>query len=513
MINAKIVEAWLNRETNNYDWAKQKSEAAYDRHFAKLDPPPDFNGVKLWKHQKAALTLLNQLNRFIFHIDMGGGKTLTTLLFLRYKKQCGQKPRAIVFVPYLTSVETWVEEVEKHTPDLRVVPLLGSCEENLADLQLDADLFVICYQSAVAMVSAKGGAKWHLSPDLLATAFNKFNFMVCDEIHKTKGRTTLTFDMCKWISDKAIWAVGLTGTPFGRDLQDLWPQFYLIDFGETLGKTISLYREAFFNYKINYWGGREYTFRKNMMPQLHKMIKNRSIHYGLDEFHDMPPKKYVPERLRLPEASKSYVKASIDNIKQALKGKDPTAYRVVESEYLILRQLASGFMTLKGEDDERIHVKFDDNPKLEALEGLLEQLPPDCKMVVFHHFVYTNGMISELLTGMKIKHARIWGGQRDPVGQLRLFKDTSDCRVLVINSKSGSSSLNLQGANYIVFFEQPDSPIDRQQAEARCWRPGQEKRVFIYDLLAIGTMDERIHHANKAGEDLLKQLLEGRIEL
>ena len=514
MINHKVIEQWLSRDVNNYDWAKQKSEGAWDRHFAKLKPPPDFNGAKLWLHQKASFGLLNELNRFIFHINMGGGKTLITLMFLRYKKQRGEKPRAIIFVPYLTSVETWVEENEKHTPDLRVVPLLGSTKDNLEALQQDADLFVICYQSAVAMLSAKGAGKWHLSPGLLATAFgNRFNFMVCDEIHKTKGRNTLTFDMCKWVSQRAKWAIGLTGTPFGKDLQDLWPQFYLIDFGETLGPNITLYREAFFNTKVNHWGGWEYTFRKPMMPQLHKMIKNRSIHYGLEEFYDMPPKKYVPVRLGLPQASMSYAKISIANIKNALKGKDPHAYRIIENEYILLRQLASGFMTLKAEDNDKVHVKFDENPKLETLEGLVDQLPAGSKMVVFHHFVYTNHMISELLTKMKVKHARIWGGQRDPVGQLRLFKDTSDCRVLVINSKSGSSSLNLQGANYVVFFEQPDSPIDRQQAEARCWRPGQDKRVFIYDLLMVGTMDERIHFANKAGEDLLKQLLEGKVEL
>ena len=514
MINQRVVQQWLDRETANFDWIKSKSDGSLERHLAKLNPKPDFNGVTLWRHQLACFTLLNQLDRFIFHINMGGGKTLLTLMFLKYKKQCGLKPRAIVFVPYITSVETWVDECAKHTPDLKCVPLLGTTKENLAHLQDEGDLFVICYQSAVAMLADKRTpSKWSLSPGLQATAFgNCFNFMVCDEIHKTKSQKSLAFQMCKWISGRATWAIGLTGTPFGRDLQDLWPQFYLIDFGETLGRTLSLYRECFFKSKVNYWGGWEWSFKREMLPKLTKTIKNRSIHYGIDEFYDMPPRDYVPKKLHLPEASRSYVKIAMDKMREALKGGEG-AYRVVESEYLVLRQLASGFMTLKGEDDDRLHIKFDENPKLEALQDLVEQMPPNCKMVVFHHFVYTNSMISDMLVNMKIRHARIWGGQRDPIGQLKKFKNDSDCRVLVINSKSGSSSLNLQNANYVCFFEQPDSPIDRQQAEARCWRPGQDKRVFYYDLLMHGTMDERIYYANKAGEHLLKALLEGKQKL
>ena len=202
----------------------------------------------------------------------------------------------------------------------------------------------------------------------------------------------------------------------------------------------------------------------------------------------------------------------MDKMREALKGGEQGAYQVVESQYLQLRQLASGFLTLK-DDEQRLQIRFDENPKLELLQDLVEQMPPQCKMVVFHWFIYTNGMISEMLTKMKVRHARIWGGQKDPIEQLRRFKNDAACRVLVINSKSGSSSLNLQNANYVTFFEQPDSPIDRQQAEARCWRPGQEKRVIISDLLMHGTMDERIYHANKAGETLLKALLEGKQKL
>jgi SNF2 family DNA or RNA helicase len=334
--------------------------------------------------------------------------------------------------------------------------------------------------------------------------FSGFDMLICDEIHRCKNPTSLTYRMCRAISAKAEYVLGLTGTPFGRDLQDLWPQFNLIDFGETLGPTLELYREVFFNQQYNFWGGVDRTFKKKLLPELKHIIKNRSIAYSIDEFTDMKPRQFNEVKLKAPEVSHSYIQAAIEQLNEGVKKQH---YRTVQSNYLVLRQLASGFMTLNGDDSTKVQIKFEENPKLEALVDLIEAMPPKCKMVCFHHFVYTNHMISEKLTEIKVTHARIWGGQRDKIGELKRFKTDPDCRVLVINSRSGSASLNLQNANYCVFFEQPDSPIDRQQAERRVWRPGQTRRVLYYDFLVMGTVDQRLLASNKAGEDMLKKLL------
>lgn len=511
MINKRLIKKFLARKLNRYDWVKRLSSDQLNGALDSFVPKPDFGNLKLWNHQKACLLILNELQRFMLYIDMGGGKTLLTLMLLKYRKQCGDKIKAIVFVPYITSVATWIDETEKHTPELKCVPLLGSTAQNLQALNSEGDLFVICYQSAVAMVSKsqttkKGKSKWNFEAKEIREYFSNFNMLVCDEIHRCKSASSLSYRMCRAISAQCDWVLGLTGTPFGRDLIDLWPQFYLIDFGETLGPTLGFYKEAFFIQKKNYWGGFDFKFDKKLMPTLTRTIKNNSISYSIDEFYDMPPKEYVPKYLPLTDDSKGYVIDAMTKMKFAQKGGD---YREVESNYLKLRQLSSGFMTLRGEDDDKIHLSFEDNPKLDALEEIIDAMPHGRKIVIFHHFIHTNYLISERLKKMKVKHARIWSGQRKPLDELRKFQNDPKYTTLVINSKSGSSSLNLQNANYMVFFEQPDSPIDRQQAERRCWRPGQQNRLYIYDFLVKGTADVRLHHANKAGESLLKQLLKG----
>lgn len=514
MINQTVIKKFLRRQLNEYDWLKLESPERIDQSIAELKPAPHLS--KLWLHQKVCFLLIEALKRFMLHIDMGGGKTLITLSILRYRKQRGETPKAIVFVPYITSVETWIEETAKHAPELVCVPLTGTTNQNFDSiLNSKGDLFVICYQSAVTMLAepvkkvGKRKKKWTIRSEFVRETFQSFDMLVMDEIHRCKSPSALTYRMCRAISSITDYVIGLTGTPFGRDLSDLWPQFYLVDFGETLGPTFGFYREVFFNQEVNYFGAYEYNFKKKLFGTLQTLIKNISIRYSVDEFYDMPPLEFIPKIIKPHLGIKAYADKHLEEIKRVL-AKGDGAYRAIESEYLKLRQLSSGFMTLKGEDTTKIQFKFDENPKLDLLQELIEDMPYGCKMVIFHHFVYTNVLISERLKAMKVGHARIYGKQKDPIAELQRFKRDDNCRALVINSKSGSSSLNLQIANYLVFFEQPDSAIDRQQAERRCWRPGQERRVMIYDFLMKGTADTAAHKANKEGKNLLEALLDGK---
>jgi len=189
MIDKKAVKDFLSRDLGNHDWLKTIPVEKLDAELKMLKPKPNFDGIKLWERQKAGLLLALELKRFLYFWDMGGGKTLLSLTLLKYLKQCGQKPKAIVFVPYITSVDTWVEEVAKNAPDLNCVPLLGSTSQNeLTMQQADGDLFVICYQSAVAMVSypvtKKGKRGWGINSTEVTGLFFDFNILICDEIHR-----------------------------------------------------------------------------------------------------------------------------------------------------------------------------------------------------------------------------------------------------------------------------------------------------------------------------------------
>jgi SNF2 family DNA or RNA helicase len=439
------------------------------------------------------------------------------LLSILWRKLKGENPRAIIFVPYITAVDTWVEENKRCTPDLKLVPLIGTTIENLRKLhEGNGDIFVICYASAVAMLSEansdkKSKKKWTIDPKNTRKVFEGFDTIILDEVHKTSNIKTLTYRMCRAISLRCEYGIGLSGTPFGKDVEDIWSQFYLIDFGETLGSTKGLFQQAFFEEKANFFSKfNEWHFDKKKMPLLNKMIKHNSIHYAANEMHDLPAKRYIKRKLALPTAIEGYVSIAAAQFIAAIKSNDQgTRFRVAEASYNQLRQLASGFMTVDGQNGSKLKVAFDTNPKLDLLEEYLDAMPPLHKMVVFHHFIYSNQLISDRLKQLKVGHARIWSGQKDVMGELKRFREDQKCAVLVLNDQSGSSSLNLQHANYMFFFEQPDSPINRQQGEKRIYRAGQKHPVYIIDPFMVGTVDERIFYANQRGKKLLDGLLKG----
>lgn len=509
MINKKVVKQFLARQLDNHDWLKKlKRSILVEDLTADIKYLPGFEN--LWTHQLVCLLLVIELKRFMLHIDMGGGKTLIVLYSILRRKLKGEKPLAIVFVPYLSAVDTWIEECKKYTPALKLIPLLGSTTQNLRVLEeRDGDIYVIAYQSAVAMLSEEHPKKkgWTIDPNNTRKVFEGFDTFVADEIHKCSNLNSLTYRMCRAISAQCEYGMGLSGTPFGKDVGDIWAQFHLIDFGETLGETKGLFQEAFFKKQLHHFTGfPEYKFDKAKMPLLNKIIKHSSIHYAASEMHDLPTKRYIKRMVPLPTAMAGYISKAAEEFITALKA---GGTRQAEASYMQLRQLASGFMTVDGQNDTKIKVAFDTNPKLDLLEEYIDAMAQKSKMVVFHHFVHTNLLISDRLKSRKIKHVRIWSGQKDVLGELRRFRSDDNCRVLVLNDQSGSTSLNLQHANYMFFFEEPDSPINRQQGEKRIYRAGQTKPVWIIDPFMEGTVDERIFYANMQGKKLLDQLLTG----
>jgi DNA repair and recombination RAD54-like protein len=64
--------------------------------------------------------------------------------------------------------------------------------------------------------------------------------------------------------------------------------------------------------------------------------------------------------------------------------------------------------------------------------------------------------------------------------------------IFMLSSKAGGCGLNLIGANRLVMFDPDWNPANDDQAMARVWRDGQKKQVFIYRLLATGSIEEKM---------------------
>ena len=515
MINPDSINKFLARSLDNWDGMKSYSEKELDDWIFSIDPNYKFR-VPLYKHQKACFILGINLNQFIYFSAPGTGKTAISLNLLQYFTNHNRVKNALVVVPNIVLFSGWVNEAAKHAPGLNIVPLFGGTQDRI-DLIRNTkkdSIFIINYQGLVylctqAAKSKKPGkkkkGKRQLDATMIKEISSKFDALILDEIHSIKDSRSLAYQVCNRLTDTIPIRYGLTGTPFGRNAEDLWSQFHAIDKGQTLGYTLGIYRESFFTKKFNYWGGVEYKLDKKMETTLHKMIKHRSIRYGVSECVDLPECIKQAVTVEMSDSAKSYYQAII---KDCIK--DAATKQEQEVGFLRLRQISSGFLGTKDEFEEKVEIEFPENPKLDMLMELIDSIPEDCKLVIFHEFIFSGAVISRELTERKIQHSRLWSGTKDPGKELNQFLTNPDIRAFVVNSKSGGVGLNLQVANYAIFYESPLSPITRDQAEKRVDRTGQSKVTFLYDLVTKDTVDERILSFLKEGKNLFNSLIEGK---
>lgn len=295
----------------------------------------------------------------------------------------------------------------------------------------------------------------------------------------------------------------LAGRPFGRDPIVLWAQMYLIDRGETLGDTLTLFRQAFFKSKQNYWGGMEHKFKHSMRKELARILNHRSISYSAAECVELPKVVPLKEYVDLPDEAQAYYKQFIKRLKAS-----HASYIERKNSFIRMRQVSSGFVGLL--DDEtgaKVEVEFAINPKLDRTIELVEAIPTDCKFVIFHEYTHSGRMLCRALTKAKIKHDWLRGGIKNAREIQDRFDHDDRYRGLVVNWRVGAYALNLQRANYTLFFESPVAVIDREQAERRVERTGQTRTVFRIDMLCRKTVDNRILTFHREGDDLFKAII------
>jgi len=464
---------------------------------------------RLHRDQKICVAIGLRHPRFAFFNDPGTGKTLISLTLADHFKRIGRSRQVLVLVPNRANKAEWQREVRKHFPNRRCLILEGSSTGKWRQLEEDQDALVVVetYAGLTRMVCDGDGDKLRPNKAKVLALAAQFGGVVFDESTEVKGYNTLIFRICKKISESMHMVLALSGTPFGRDPTDLWSQMFLVDRGQTLGETLTLFRAGFFTVKDRYWGGFEYTFQRRKRKQLHDFLANRSLRFRLREA-DMPKISYINRTITLSEEAADWYRRATETLHSA----EGDALKI-KNTFLRMRQLSSGFVGFKNDEDGRTaRIEFADNPKLELLGSIVSSIPPDYKVICFHEFIYSGDRICAELERRQISHVSLRGGTKDPTSVLKQFADPSGPQALVLNHRAGGFGLNLQNAGYAIFYESPVSPILRRQTEARIHRSHSDyERIVVYDLLALDTVDETIREWHAQGRDLFQAILEGNI--
>ena len=398
-------------------------------------------------------------------LDMGLGKTVTTLTAIRdLMYDTFEVKRVLVVAPLRVARDTWPEEIRKwdHLKALTCSVVVGSAAERRKALQKKADIYIVNRENLV----------WLYEHCKMA-----FDMVVLDELSSFKNHQSKRFRAMKALRPKVKRIVGLTGTPTGNGLMDLWAEFRLLDMGERLGRFISQYRNLYFK-PDRYNGPIVYSYKPlpGAADAIYRQISDITVSMKARDYLKMPELVSVTKEVHLSDAERMRYDELKKSLVLELPDGEVTAANAA-SLALKLCQIASGAIYTDDKGIVTIHDR-----KLDALEDLVES---------------ANG--KPVLVAYWFKHDKERIQKRMKVRELKSSKDFVDWNegkipVALIHPASAGHGLNLQrGGSILIWFTMTWSLELYQQTVARLWRQGQtDQIVVVQHIVAKGTIDERV---------------------
>ena len=426
-------------------------------------------------------------------LDMGLGKTITTLVAIENLIMLDEVNKVLVIAPKRVAEDTWSTEINKwdETSHLKISKILGNQKQRLAAIEADADIYVINRENVEWLVKQCLGC-W------------KWDMCVVDELSSFKSSKALRFRALRKVRPYFKRIVGLTGTPAPNSLIDLWPQLYLLDGGKRLGKTISSFRQQYFTPgRSNGYVVYDYILKDGADKAIHEKISDICVSMKAEDYLNLPERIDNQIYVELPKKVKEEYKQLEKDLIIQVEDKDIEASNAAVLTGKLL-QMANG--AIYSEDKSIIKVH---DEKIDKLLEIIDTANGKT-VLVFYNFKHDYSRISEALTKLKIKHQALNNSE-----DIKKWNSV-EIQVALLHPASAGHGLNLQyGGNIIVWFGLNWSLELYQQANARLHRQGQKETVIIHHIIAKGTVDEDVMKAlsnKEVNQNILLEAVKARLK-
>lgn len=419
----------------------------------------------LHEYQKKTIQFIKDKKRCACFLFLGAGKSVSSLTAVSDLIDGFTVKRVLVVAPLRVANSVWKQEAEKweHLNHLKITVCTGSERARIAALYSDADVYVINRENITWLVEHYK-QKW------------PFDCVVIDEASSFKNPSSQRFKALKKVLPFTEYMVLLTGTPSPNGLLDLWSQIYLLDFGHALGRTMTAYKQRFFESDFM---GYKFTPRTGAPEQIKNAIKPLVLSMSAEDYLQLPDRIDLTETVELPaKAMSQYLDFEKTLLAELDGGEEIEAVSAAVLANKLL-QLASGAIYT----DENHNYSETHSAKLDALEELIEREPDENLLIAYNYK-------SDLERLQKrFPDAVVLDKEAETIARW----NRGEIKMLLAHPASASMGLNLQqGGSIIVWFGLTWSLENYLQFNARLHRQGQMKPVRIIHLVAHGTIDERV---------------------
>ena len=445
-------------------------------------------------------------------LDLGTGKTATTIYMLKYKYETFGQKKIIIFAP-ASVIGGWKREFEKFWPDCPLYIHLSNEKRikrtrNLNEtLNKDAFILIVNYE-----VMTSGMKDLILKKD--------FDILICDESHNLKNHRSKRSKAMFELRKKTRSCFLLTASPILNSLTDIFQQFLIMDKGKTFGPNFYIFQRKYMEDKNQFWAGSPNYFpkwevRKDLLPEVKTKISSvGAVLKKKDVLKDLPPLISKPYEFELtPEQAKAY-KELEKNLVTELKENEFITVENALTKVLRLNQICAGH--LGSPDNAKPSVIFKNTKKVDALVDLVEQIVhAEEKVIIWTAFKPEVEMITKALNEAKIYDILYITGDESSAEKTKSeddFREDAKYKVLIANLASGNAGINLQAASHSINYSRNYSLAHALQSEARNYRSGSEihKVIMQHNLYIKDSIEEAIIDAvltkKKLAEDVIDNL-------
>jgi SNF2 family DNA or RNA helicase len=331
---------------------------------------------QLHEYQEFGVDFIKEKGSCGLFMDMGLGKTVTSLTaaadFLDDFRIC----RVLVIAPLRVANTVWHKEVEnwEHLNHLKVNICTGSAQKRLEYLDAEADIYTINRENVPWLVEMygkkkRGSKRWW-----------KWDMVVIDEsssfkAHDSKRSKALRKKVVKL--DLVDIMVLLTGTPSPNGITDLWSQMYLIDKGERLGTHITHFRKRYMQRSYSGFG---YDPLEGSMERVSDAISDVVVSMETEDYlKDLPERIDVVRSVELPAKHRKEYKQLEDEFVLQIDTADINVVNAAAKANKCL-QFCNGAVY---DEDREVHWVHDQ--KIKELQQIREDNPDENMLVAYNY--------------------------------------------------------------------------------------------------------------------------------
>ena len=463
--------------------------------------------TKPFAHQLKALEMSWDKKVFAYFMEMGTGKSKVLIDNMSILYDKGLINGALIIAPKGVYKNWFDSEIPTHMADHieKTMVLWESSAGKSKEKELNT-LFKSSYDLHILVMNVEA-----LSTKKGKQFAEKFlschkTLMAIDESTTIKNpgaaRTKNIIALGKNVSYKRI----LTGSPVTKSPLDLYTQCWFLDPWLLDQQSYYSFRTRYaLTRKINVSGRQvEIVVGYRNLGELSEKIKPFSHRVLKDDCLDLPPKTYMKRTIQLTEEQNKVYKQMKEIALATLNGKMTTTHNVI-TQLMRLHQITCGHF--KSDDGQTQKIA---NNRLNELMDVLSEM--EGKAVIWAHYRYDIEVIVESLKKEYGDNSVVtyYGDTTtdDRQKAIKLIQDpNSSVRFIVGTPQTGGYGITLTGASTMIYYSNGYDLEKRQQSEARIDRIGQEKPMTYIDIIAEGTVDEKIVKALRTKVNIATEIM------